>query len=672
MELQTKHFYEFGSFRVDIAERMLLREGSPLQLSPKAFDTLLALLESAGRTLKKEELMKKVWPNTFVEEANLAVNISSIRKALGETPGGARFIETVPRRGYRFVAQVREVTDSPDTASTQSSTDPDQTIITNRVRSGEFSTAAALQPSLPGATSRLSPVPIRPTIEIRPRVRKWPMLVAALLLAAAPLTFWLIRRDSSPSVSLQPQSLAVLPFRNQKPDPETDYLGPSLADTITAKLGYVSAVSATIVRPASYVGKYSNQSLDPKALARELKVDALLTGSYIKEGDDLRISAELIDVRKDVSLWRTEINLKWDRLLTVQDQVSQQVLNGLQVRLSAAEAERYNRDAPTSSDAYEKFLHGVDLYQTNRFASAIQELEKAVALSPDWALAWAHLGRAHAASAAFHLRGRLDYDKAIECYRRALELNPQQNDARIFMANFLTDTGRVNEAVPLLREVLSNNSNLAEARWELGYAYRFGGMVEQSIAECELARKLNPAVKLYSSTLNAYLYNADYEKFLQSLPQSDIAYILFYRGLASYYQKDLQKAATQFDRAYELDENFYTRIGKTISYAIGGQIEQAQQLLRDTRQMIEERQVGDAEGIYKVAQAYALIGDKASALHVLKHSIDGGFFCYPYFVTDPMLASLRGEQGKPRGEPGWNELMDQARAKHEEFKRAFF
>jgi DNA-binding winged helix-turn-helix (wHTH) protein/TolB-like protein/Tfp pilus assembly protein PilF len=665
MELQTKHFYEFGSYRVDVAERMLLREGSPLQLSPKAFDTLLALLESAGRTLKKEELMKKVWPNTFVEEANLAVNISSIRKALGETPGGARFIETVPRRGYRFVAEVKEITDAPDTVGTEASTDPDQTIVTNAVRSGEFSAAATLQPSLPGATSRLTPLPIGPTIEIRPRVRKWPLLVAALLLAAAPLTFWLIGRDSTPSISLQPQSLAVLPFRNQKPDPEMDYLGPSLADAITAKLGYVNAVSATIVRPASYVGKYSNQPLDPKALARELKVDALLTGSYIKEGDDLRISAELIDVRKDVSLWRAEINLKWDRLLTVQDQVSQQVLNGLQVRLSAAEAERYNRDSPTRPDAYEKFLHGVDLYQTNRFASAIQELEKAVALSPDWALAWAHLGRAHAASAAFHLRGRLDYDKAIECYRRALELNPLQNDARIFMANFLTDTGRVNEAVPLLREVLSNNSNLAEARWELGYAYRFGGMLEQSIAECELARKLNPAVKLYSSTLNAYLYNADYEKFLQSLPQSDIAYILFYRGLASYYQKELQKAAAQFDRAYELDENFYTRIGKTISYAIGGQIEQAQQLLRDTRQMIEEREVGDAEGIYKVAQAYAVIGDKDAALHVLKHSIDGGFFCYPYFVTDPMLASLRNE-------PGWNKLMDEARVKHEEFKRAFF
>lgn len=444
-----------------------------------------------------------------------------------------------------------------------------------------------------------------------------------------------------------------------------DYLGPALADAITAKLGYVSAVSATIVRPASYVGKYSNQPLDPKALARELKVDALLTGSYIKEGDDLRISTELIDVRKDLSLWRAEINLKWDRLLTVQDQVSQQVINGLQVRLTAAETELYNRDAPTSPDAYEKFLHGVDLYQTNRFASAIQELEKAVALSPDWALAWAHLGRAHAASAAFHLRGRLDYDKAIECYRRALELNPQQNDARIFMANFLTDTGKVNEAVPLLREVLGNNSNLAEARWELGYAYRFGGMVEQSIAECELARKLNPAVKLYSSTSNAYLYNADYEKFQQSLPQSEIAYIVFYRGLASYYQKDTQKAVSYFDRAYELDENFYTRIGKTISYAIGGETKQAQELLRDTRQMIEEREVGDAEGIYKVAQAYALIGDKESALHVLEHSIDGGFFCYPYFVADPMLASLRGE-------PGWEKLMDRARAKHEEFKRAFF
>jgi DNA-binding winged helix-turn-helix (wHTH) protein/TolB-like protein/TPR repeat protein len=665
MQLQTNRFYDFGEFRLDITQRVLFRNGSPLPLTPKVFDTLAVLVEHAGRILEKDELMKKVWRDSFVEEANLAVNISSIRKALGESAGGAQFIETIPRRGYRFVAEVTEVSEPPLTAAASNSAagalnKPFASSGTRLQSSSESANASRVTNPYADGVSSAAEGSANASVVLP----KWAITAAVLLILAGVFTIWLVRQDSQPRSATQPRSLAVLPFRNQKPDPETDFLGPSLANAITTKLGYVSAVSATIVRPASYVGRYSNQVVDPKRFAQELDVDALLTGSYIKDGDDLRISAELIDVHKDVSLWSAEINLKYDRLLTVQDQVSQQVISGLRVTLSPDETELFNRDRPTNADAYEHFLHGVDLYQTNRFATAIQELEKALELSPKWALAWAHLGRARSANAAFHLSGRVDYDKAIECYNRALELNPQQNEARIFMANFLTDTGRVQEAVPLLREVLKTNSNLAEAHWELGYAYRFGGMVEQSIAECELARKLNPAVKLYSSALNAYLYNGDYDKFIHSLPPTDIAYIVFYRGLASYYKKE-PEAASYFDRAFELDRSFYTRIGKALTHAIRGQRQEGIDLLLDTRQMIEERDVGDAEGIYKVAQAYAALGDKPSALHVLRHSIEAGFFCYPYFVSDPLLASLHDEAE-------WAELMSTARTRHEEFKRSFF
>src|SRR5215471_9322268 len=111
MSLQTKHIYEFGLFRLDEAEHLLLRDGAAVPLTPKAFDLLLALVERHGHLLEKEELLKKVWPDTFVEEANLASNISLLRKALGDGENGHRYIETVPKRGYRFVAQVREVED---------------------------------------------------------------------------------------------------------------------------------------------------------------------------------------------------------------------------------------------------------------------------------------------------------------------------------------------------------------------------------------------------------------------------------------------------------------------------------------------------------------------------------------------------------------------------------
>ncbi|HET9532437.1 MAG TPA: transcriptional regulator, partial [Blastocatellia bacterium] len=112
----VKRVYEFGPFRVDVSNRLIMRDNEPVQVTPKAFDTLLVLLESHGRVIEKEEMMRLIWPDTFVEEANLAVNISQIRKALGERDDGGQYIETVPRRGYRFASVVREIIDEPGEA----------------------------------------------------------------------------------------------------------------------------------------------------------------------------------------------------------------------------------------------------------------------------------------------------------------------------------------------------------------------------------------------------------------------------------------------------------------------------------------------------------------------------------------------------------------------------
>ena len=220
--------------------------------------------------------------------------------------------------------------------------------------------------------------------------------------------------------------------------------------------------------------------------------------------------------------------------------------------------------------------------------------------------------------------------------------------------------------MPLLRSVLQDSPNNAEAHWELGYAYRFAGMLKESVAECEKARQNNPQVKINSSAMNSYLYLGDYEKFLQSLPANDSVYILFYRGFGEYYVNNREQAARDFDRAFERDPSLLpATVGKALSYSIKHENARGLKLLQQTEDKIEERGVSDPEGIYKVAQAYAVLGDKASALHMLRHSIGGGFFCYPYFVRDPLLQNLRDE-------PEFQTLMDQALHRHEQFKAAFF
>jgi serine/threonine protein kinase/TolB-like protein len=503
----------------------------------------------------------------------------------------------------------------------------------------------------------------QPALDQASSPRRWLGVVAALLSSIVVLGYFAASKLNVHPAPAGPRSLAVLPFRNLRQEPETDFLGFSLADAVITKLGYVGALT---VRPSSSIDKYRNQIIDPRKVAAELNVDTLLTGSFMKDGDDLRITTQLIDVKPDKILWRDSIDLKYDKLLTVQDRVAQQIIKGLELNLSPAEAANLKPEKPISTAAYEDYLRGIDLYSLNEFASAIDMLEKTTALEPNYAPAWAHLGRAYTTNASLQFGGREDYGKAQTAYEKAIALNPSLLEPRIYEANLFTDTGRVEQAVPLLRSVLKDSPNNAEAHWELGYAYRFGGMLKESIEECEKARQNNPQVKINSSAMNGYLYLGDYEKFRQSLPVNDSVYILFYRGFVEYHLNNHEQAAKDFDRAFELDSSLLPAdVGKALSYSIQHHNAAGMKLLQLTEAKIEERGVSDAEGIYKVAQAYALLGDKASALHMLRHSIGGGFFCYPYFVRDPLLQSLRDE-------PEFQTMMKQAWQRHEQFKTAFF
>jgi tetratricopeptide (TPR) repeat protein len=290
-----------------------------------------------------------------------------------------------------------------------------------------------------------------------------------------------------------------------------------------------------------------------------------------------------------------------------------------------------------------------------------------VAIDPNYALTWAYLGASYTSDAAFEFGGREQYQKAQAAYEHALKLQPAQLEASIFLANLLIDTGKVEQAVPVLRDALQTNPNYAAVHWELGYAYRFAGMLQESVAECERARQIDPLVRRGNgAVLNTYLYLGEYDKFLQSLPEvSDSAFIVFYRGFGEFYQKNWEQSAKDLDRAYELDSTLYTQIGKALSDSIAHKNSEGLGILRQAEEKIQRRGVGDPEASYKIAQAYAVLGDKESALRMLRYSTDNGFFSYPYFQTDPLLGSIRDE-------PQFGQLMNSARTRYEAFRRAFF
>jgi DNA-binding winged helix-turn-helix (wHTH) protein/TolB-like protein/cytochrome c-type biogenesis protein CcmH/NrfG len=662
MSLKTRHIYEIGPFRLEPAEHSLQREDHSVPIAPKAFELLVFLVRNQGRLVTKNQIMESVWPGCFVEEANLTVCISAVRKVLGEKEGDLQYIETIPKKGYRFTAPVREVEGAGlDLAGAADAAMYPPLAPPTTLASIPRTTRPTPAPVIEGETA----FPAAPLVEGKTQTKsiKVATLIAILILALL-VGYALSRKQAGRKQFLDaPRRLAILPFQNLRQDPNDDFLGFSLADAAITKLGYVSALT---VRPSSDVEKYRNQVVDIRKVAKDLNVEALLTGNFIREGDDLRITSQLIDVQSDKILWRDTFDLKFDKLLTVQDKVAHQIITGLELNLSPSEAEKLKPDQSINPVAYEYYLRGVDFYSRHNFPLAIKMLEKSAEIDSNYALTWAYLGASYTSDAAFEFGGREQYRKAQAAYERALSIQPAQLEAQIFLANLLIDTGKVEQAVPLLRNAIKANPNNAAAHWELGYAYRFAGMLQQSIEECERARQIDPLVQANGSAFNTYLYVGEYDKFLRSLPDlNDSAFVVFYRGFGEYYQKHWDLAVRDFDRAFELDPSLYTQIGMAFGDSIAHRDADGLEILQQLEHRIQHQGVGDPEAIYKIAQAYAVLGDNHSATRVFRQSVEGGFFAYPYFTTDPLLDSLRNEGD-------FASIMTIAQRRHEAFKAKFF
>jgi DNA-binding winged helix-turn-helix (wHTH) protein/TolB-like protein/Tfp pilus assembly protein PilF len=652
MSLQSQCFYEFGPFRLEPSERLLVRSGESIPLPPKAFDTLLLLVQNGGHVLSKDELMRTLWPDTFVEENNLTQHISMLRRALGGSSGENGYIETVPRLGYRFVASVREL--SGDGGGELLLRRHTRThIVLHEQEEEDLSGTDVVEDRAAKAKRQWWPR------EHSVPNRKWIVVsvLSATALAAACLV--LFRSSIILLRPNQPRTLAVLPFRDLKPSAESQFLSYSLADAIINRLGYVHEIT---VRPSSYVAKYRNGDADPRDAARDLHVQAVLTGNYIKEGDRMRVSAELVDVARAEVLWRDAFDVPYDQLMTVQDRVAESAIHGLRLRILPQEAQRLKQSAPKNPVAYEYFLRAQTPGLPNGYLVAIRLLEKSIALDPDYAPAWARLALAYGGYAAWQGGGPEYMAKSKAAFDTALRLDPDTPHARTYIAIQMIERGELDQGLLTLREELRLNPNDAEAHWWLTEAYLYGGMLPESIAEGERALELNPLVNI-GSTFNSYLHAGNYDKFLSTMPVGESARTTFYRGLCFLYMKDLSRAASEFEHALTLDSSLlHARYGEAFLYVIRRQPAEGLQFLAKLEQ---ETPTVDGEMLYKLAQAYALLGDRHSALRLLRGAIDHNFYCHACLIRDPLLEPVRGEAE-------YAELVTRALDLHESFRRRYF
>jgi DNA-binding winged helix-turn-helix (wHTH) protein/Flp pilus assembly protein TadD len=319
------------------------------------------------------------------------------------------------------------------------------------------------------------------------------------------------------------------------------------------------------------------------------------------------------------------------------------------------------RGLPTNPLAREYFLRGNDLSVRGNYDGATHLLAKSVALEPDNALAWAALATSSFNCATIQGGAQGSEARGWQAYQRAVALDPGNPTIVDVMAFHLMECGELDRAVIMLREDLRGNAQDAQARWFLSEAYRYGGMLGESIREGDLALQMNPAVS--AGTLqNTYLYLGQYETFLQSLPAVQSARTSFYRGLAYCYLKDLPRAGAEFDHAFALDPALpHSQIGAALEFAFTGQPARGIEVLR----RMESSGSHDGEMVYKMAQAYAQLGDKESSLRLWRRSIELNFYPYPYFLQDPLLDPIRTE-------PQYGAVLELARQRHESFRQRFF
>ena len=511
---EPAHVYEFGPFWMDTADRLLMRDGAAVPLKPKVVDTLILLVEGRGRVLRKEELMRALWPDTFVEESNLTQNVYALRKSLGEDPSaGVRYIETIPKRGYRFVADVKELRDDN---RRRSHSGPEgrpidslavlpfkPVLASERNEPLELGITDALITTL-GNSSR---TPVRPISAVRAYV-----IMAGLVLAIGVLLVdrYLPRdraepqavprpADSGPAAA-QPRSIAVLPFVNMSNDPGNEYLSDGMSEEILNTLARIDGLRVA-ARTSSF--QFKGQGADVAEVGRRLKVGAILEGSVRKEGNAVRITAQLIDAQNGYQLWSQTFDRTLENVFAVQTEIATQIADALQLQLQLRQPGEGAgtvelRQLPTQNAlAYELFLQGRHLWRQRNgpaVTRAIDLLTQAVELDPKFAEAHAALASAWLVLHGFTSANATTWqDHAMVAAKAARALDSSLAEPLAVEATITGNLGRWSEAERLHRKAIQLEPQQATPHHWLALHYLHTGYLGEFSSEAQVAYALDPA-----------------------------------------------------------------------------------------------------------------------------------------------------------------------------------
>jgi TolB-like protein/DNA-binding winged helix-turn-helix (wHTH) protein/Flp pilus assembly protein TadD len=610
----TKHFYTFGPFCFDPEERVLLRDKEPVSLAPKTVETLLVLLENAGHVVDKDELMRRVWPNVFVEEGNLNKNIFVLRKALGKAGNGLEYIETVPKRGYRFVAPVKPLLI------------PQPEVELLGVQNASHT---------------------RPSSKFRALVAGG--LMVSFILVITGVLGRIIPWRSSPAGTVR--SIAVLPLENLSGDAGQDYFADGMTDELITNLGQIGSLR---VISRTSVMKYKGLHKPLSQIAKELNVDAVVEGTVFRSGNRVRITAQLIQARSDVHLWAGSYERDLRDVLSLQNEVAASVADQIRIKLTPQEQAALKNALVLNSESQDAYLKGHYFATKGTIDDAeraIPYFDIAIAKEPNHALAYAGLAsayiqlghsmhlppgeafpaaktaalkalaadntieEAHTALANALFLHDWDFTQAQHEFRLALQLNPNSVRAQNDYASFLNAMGKADQAVTIVQRALQNDplslSAMTNVAWQLYWARRY----DEALLQLHRVLELNP--------------------------NFDAAHYCL--GLVYEQRHDFRLALAEIDRAPSLCNGgkCFGLLGQVL--ALSGDKAGAQEALRQ----VQRRSYASP---WHVAIIYANLGDKDQAFAWLEKCYQGREHDLVFSRVWPMFDSLRSD-------PRYEDLM---------------
>jgi len=622
MSQNLQHIYEFGRFRVNIAERLLIRDQEVVPLTPKVFDILVMLVENNGQIVSKDGLMRKVWPDSFVEEGNLTQNISLLRKALGEGQNGHQYIETVARRGYRFVAPVKEAT--RDAGQSVATSDADETRVIERSPDSSYL-----------AKSR--------------RDAGWFARVAgygragiaglAILILAIAAAIYFANRNSATVNSSVIESIAVMPFVTEVADNDTEYFSDEITESLINNLSQLPKLR---VVPRSIVLNYRGQEVDPRKIARELNVRAVLTGRVHRRGDTLSIQAELIDAANLAQLWGQHYDRRVSDILLVQEDISRDIFDNLRLKLSVEEKKQL--------EAFGLYLKGRNYWNKrteNGLLQGVEYFKQAIEVDRDYAPAYAGLADCYNMLVVYGInQPREAFPKAKEAATQALKIDDTLAEARTSLAfiKHRWDWARTDAEKEFQLAIRYKPTYAPAHQWYSSYLVAMGRFDEE-IAEAKRAQELEPLSFISNSHLGWILYFAGrYEESIQhSKRLLDVDPDFFparrYLGLV-YEQKGMYtEAIAEFEKGVKLSHSPLMMSLLGHAYAASGRRSDAERILAEL-----DHQTDRYVSPYTIATIYCGLGDKDQAFKWLEKALEERDIWIMNLAVDPQFGPLRSDQ----------------------------